>query len=310
MNIFMRTVEAKSFAAAARSLLLDPAAVSRAIKALEGELGVPLFARSTRALRVTPEGDRFYGDCRHILGKIDEAMQQFRAGSASPRGQLKIGMTPGVTRRMLLRAIPAFQRKYPLIDMVLLSVDDTAAIGDGTVDVLLRPRALRQRGRQRLESQGLVARQLVQSRFVACASVAYLDRFGMPRVPSDLLHHACVGFLTLERDVQDEWHFAKSRVRQRIKFTPKLLAHGIEALRESGLAGCGIIRLLACHVDEELRAGQLVPILAEWECIGAPPIMAIYRKTRPSRSHVRVFVRHLADTFRPYDLSTKSAAAA
>src|SRR5437868_15228479 len=99
MNIFVRAVEANSFVGAARSLLIDPTAVSRAIKALETELGVLLFARSTRTLKLTTDGARFYRDCVEVLAKLAQATSQFRADGAAPHGRLKIGMAPGMPQR-------------------------------------------------------------------------------------------------------------------------------------------------------------------------------------------------------------------
>src|SRR5262249_28750696 len=138
MSIFVRVVEINSFAGAARALLIDPAAVSRTIKGLEAQLGVLLFARSTRNLKLTSEGTRFYRDCIEILRKVEEATERFRADREIPHRELKIGMPPGLTRRLLLRAIPSFQQQYPKINMILLSVDEMAGIGDKGVDVLLR----------------------------------------------------------------------------------------------------------------------------------------------------------------------------
>jgi DNA-binding transcriptional LysR family regulator len=109
-----------------------------------------------------------------------------------------------------------------------------------------------------------------------------------------------LALLTLERDVQDEWQFDKSGAREKIKFSPTLIAHG-EELREAGLAGCGIVRLLACHVEDEMRSGALVQVLPDWECLGGLPIVAIYRKTRPTLSPVTAFVGHLAQAFQRYD---------
>jgi LysR family transcriptional regulator, regulator for bpeEF and oprC len=203
--------------------------------------GVLLFARSTRTLKLTAEGARFHRDCVQILKKLEEATQQFRANRAVPHGRLKVGMGLGMSRRLLLHAIPPFQKQYPDIEIILLSIDENAQIGDKGVDVLLRPRSLRQRGGQHPEPQGLVVRKLVQARLVVCASPEYVDRAGAPRVPADLLRHACIAHVTLERDLQDEWSFVKSQVRQKVKFVPKLLLQGVDALREAGVAGCGII---------------------------------------------------------------------
>jgi DNA-binding transcriptional LysR family regulator len=107
---------------------------------------------------------------------------------------------------------------------------------------------------------------------------------------------ACMfGLLTLQRDVHDEWQFAKPGAQEKVKFAAKLTAPGDE-LGEAALAGCGIVRLLACHVDDELPTGAL----RYWECLGDLPIVAIYRKTRPQHSPVNAFVRHLLRAFERY----------
>ena len=79
-------------------------------------------------------------------------------------------MAPGLRRRVLMRAIPAFQQKYPDIELVLLSVDDRAEIGEKNVDVLMRASGVRQHGGIRSEPQGLVVRKLFLSRYVVCAA--------------------------------------------------------------------------------------------------------------------------------------------
>lgn len=306
MTIFVRAVEKNSFVGAARSLLIDPAAVSRAVNSLETDLGVRLFTRSTRAMKLTADGARFHRDCTQILQKFTEATQRFRVDRTAPHGRLTVGMTSGLTRRMMLQALSVFQQQYPQIEIVLLSVDDLAEIGDKGVDVLVRPRGLRQRGGQHSEAQGLVVRKLAQSCFVACASPEYLDRAGAPRTPADLLRHACVALVSVERDVLDEWPFVKSQMRQKIKLVPKLLVQGNDALREAGVAGCGIIRPSTFHVEDELRSRKLVPILPDWECTGSPTLVAVYRKTRPMPAQVSVFVQYLAQAFQRYNLPASS----
>jgi len=299
IEVFVRAVDGGSFVAAARSLLIDPAAVSRTIKGLEESLGVSLFARSTRALKLTTEGTRFYRDGVQMLKKFDETINRFRADTAL-HGQIKVGMGPALARRMLLRAIPPFKNLYPDVRLVLISINDPAQVGDEGIDIFIRPRSQRQRGGEHRQPQGLVVRKLMQSPLVTCASPDYLKRAGTPRAPAELARHACTALLTLERDVQDEWHFTKATKRETIRFAPNLIADG-EALREAALAGCGIVRVLACNVEDELRSGALVHLLPDWECLGALPIVAIYRKSRPTLPRVNAFVRHLAQAFRRYD---------
>lgn len=299
MTVFTRVVEQNSFVGAARSLLIDPTSISRTITALEKDLGVLLFARSTRSVKLTEDGGRFYRDCIPILQKVTEATQAFHA-SGAPFGPLKIGMAPGVRRRLLLRVIPDFQRQFPKVELDLLNVDDRAEIGQKGIDVLIRVRSVRQRGGARPDSQGLVARKLLQPRYVLCASQEYLNRIGPPKIPGDLLRHACMAHVCLEHDFANEWRFAKSNERQKIRFVPRLRIQGIDAVCEAAIAGCGIARMLAVNIEDELRSSLLMPVLSDWECTGAPPILAIYRKTRPAVPQVGAIIRYLADAFRHY----------
>lgn len=299
IEIFVRVADRGSFIAAARSLLIDPAAVSRAISGLEESLGVLLFSRSTRTMKLTPDGMRFYRQASKLLSNFDETVRSFQANTQIKR-QLRIGMGPALSRRMLLRAIPDFQAKHPEIQLVLLSINDRAEIGDEGVDILIRPRSTRQSGVEHRQPQGLIVRRLAQSPTVLCASPGYLKKAGTPRSPSELTEHACLALLTLERDVHDEWQFARGGVREKIRFDSKLTAHGDE-LREAALAGCGIVRLLACHVEDELQSGALSLVLSDWECLGGLPIVAIYRKTKPRLSPTNAFVNHLSRSFRRYE---------
>jgi DNA-binding transcriptional LysR family regulator len=138
------------------------------------------------------------------------------------------------------------------------------------------------------------------SPMVTAASPEYLQRAGMPHVPADFSGHACTALLTLERDVQDEWQFVKQGRREKLKFSAKLIADG-EALREAALAGCGVVRVLAWEIADELQSGALVRLLPDWECIGGLPIVAIYRKTEPTLSRINTLVKHLALEFKPHN---------
>jgi len=302
MKIFVCAVEANSFTGAAQSLLIDPTAVSRAIKALETDLGVLLFVRSTRALNLTPEGASFYRDCVKVLKAFEAATARVRAEQTTLHRQLTIGIAPGLAYRMLLRALPAFRQRFPQINVVLRLITEMAQVGDTGIDVIVRGTVSRKRGALRLAPQGLITRKLVQSRFVVCASPQYLDRAGAPLVPADLLQHSCVVLLTLAGDVRNEWHFVKSQVRQKVQVVPSLRIQGTDPIREAGVAGCGIIRLTADIIEDELRAGTLVPVLPDWDCTGAGPMFAIFRKTRPMPPQITAFVQHLAEAFRRYNV--------
>lgn len=299
IEIFVRVVETGSFVAAARSLLVDPAVVSRAIKSLEDALGILLFTRSTRVLKLTTEGRNFYRDAVAMLKSFEATLDKFQV--ANPlHGELKVGLGPALSRRMLMRAVASFQEAYPQIRLVLVSMNDPAEIGGEAIDVLIRPRSTRQQGSEHRLPQGMVVRKLMQSPIAIYASPSYLKRAGTPRNPTDLADHKCLALLTLEHDVQDEWLFAKSGTREKVKFAPQMIAQG-EELREAALADCGVVRLLTCHVQDETRSGALVRLLPDWECLGGLPIVAIYRKSKPILPRINALVRHLTSVFQSYE---------
>jgi DNA-binding transcriptional LysR family regulator len=213
------------------------------------DTGVPDFER----LRYSNHDDRVVL-CAFDLIELDA--EDLRR---EPWVTRKATMGPALGRRMLLRAIPSFQKQYPDARLVLLGINDPAEVGAEGIDVLIRPRSARRSGTEHRPQQGLVVRKLVESPILICASPDYLKRAGIPRAPADLANHSCLALLTMERDFQDEWQFAKGGRREKIKFAPKVAAYG-EELREAALAGCGIVRLLACHVESELQSGALVQL--------------------------------------------------
>ena len=209
-------------------------------------------------------------------------------------------MGPALSRPVMLRAVSSFQALHPELRLVLISVNDPAQVADEGIDVFVRPRSLRQRGGEHKQQQGLIVRKLFYSPMVTAASPAYLKRAGVPRMPADLAAHACTALLTLERDVQDEWQFVRQTRREKIKFTPRLIADG-EALREAALAGCGVIRVLAWEIADQLRSGALLQLLPDWDCLGGLPVVAIYRKSRATQSRINTLLQHLVREFRPHD---------
>src|SRR5262249_2351801 len=159
---------------------------------------------------------RFYRDCVQILKRFEDATRQFRT-EGSQSGRLKVGLSPSISRRMLLREIPPFAQQFPEIEIIVVNVDEPAEIGEKGVDWLRRGTSRRTRGGSERDPQGVIVHKLFQTPMIACASPKYLDRAGAPHMPSDILQHACVGNMGFERDIENEWTFVKSELRQKVK---------------------------------------------------------------------------------------------
>jgi len=183
MAIFVRVVEDGDFSAAARTLSLTPSTVSKSIARLEDQLGRRLLHRSSRAMRLTPEGQGFLDAAQRVLDAVEEAEA---VGSAVPSGLLRIRSVPTFARYQLAPLMPAFRRLHPQLRIeFLLSNERTPSLDDGA-DVAIASGDL--------PSSSLVARRITSSRWVICASPSYLAEHGTPSSPAELDQHECLNF--------------------------------------------------------------------------------------------------------------------
>ncbi len=295
LSLFTRIVEMGSFSSAAASLDIPRPTATNAIKALETRLGVRLLERTTRQVRPTLDGQAFYDRCVHVLGELDDAEATLRQVASRPRGTLRVDLHGTHATQIVLPRITGFRRQYPDIALVVSSGDRLVDLVREGVDCVIRAGTPR--------DSNLIARPLAQLPQVLCASPDYLVRFGTPRDPDDLAGHQMVKFFSstgtagsypLTLRVADEWRdFA---------LPGWISVNDAENNVVCALQGCGLIQLPRFHVEQELRDGRLVEVLADVESPRLP-LWAMY----PYRTHlsprVRVFVEWVrqlyADKFGP-----------
>ena len=136
MRFFCRVAEARSFAAAAKSLEVVPSAMSKVVAALEHDLGFRLMNRSTRGLSLTDEGAAYYEQCRQILQDIEEAEGVGRTGRASARGTLRIGMHPAM-RYLAMIGMSRFLEDQPGLKVETVTTNAPATIANEGLDLVL-----------------------------------------------------------------------------------------------------------------------------------------------------------------------------
>lgn len=289
IEVFVRVVEAGSFSAAARRLRMTPSAVSKLIARLETRLGARLVSRSTRKLQLTPEGTAFYDSGVRVLADMDKAEREAAAGAA-PRGRLRVNSYVPFGQHRLMELLPRFLERYPEIFVEAVLTDSVVDLLEERADVAIRAGPLR-------ESR-LVARKLGQSRMVVVAAPSYLEAHGTPRTLSDLGRHNMLAF-SFARHI-DGWPFIDTAGAPVI--TPVVgnlaLTDG-EAMRQTTVAGAGIARLARWHVEPDIAAGRLVPLLEDFNPGDEEPTHAVYvgqGKHLPAR--VRAFLDFLAETVR------------
>ena len=289
IEVFVRVVEAGSFSAAARALRMTPSAVSKLIARLEARLGARLISRSTRRLQLTPEGTAFYDSGLRILADLDAAEREAAAGAA-PRGRLRVNSYVPFGQHRLMPLLPRFLERYPEISVEAVLTDSVIDLMEERADVAIRAGPL--------SESRLVARKLGQSRMMVVAAPAYLEARGTPRTLSELTSHNLLAF-GFARHI-DGWPFFDAAGKSVIlPIIGNMSLTDGESMRRTTVAGAGIARLARWHVEPDIDAGLLVPLLEEFNPGDEEPTHAVYvgqGKHLPAR--VRVFLDFLAETVR------------
>ncbi len=289
MEAFVRAADSKSFSEAARRLRSSKSLVSRQVAALEAELGVRLFHRTTRSLTLTEEGRGYHAQITRILAEIDEANMSVSQTQAAPRGKLKLSAPMSFGILHLAPALPDFFARCPDVQIDLSLNDRYVDVVDEGFDLAIRI--------GRLADSSLVARKLATLRMILCASTEYLDRHGAPRMPDDLRHHQCLCYST--NALAPEWRFvAPDGTPLNVQIDGRLHANNGDVLRVAALRGQGIVYLPSFIVGADLQAGTLVSLLADYIPADAG-IHAVYPHSRHLSAKVRAFIDFLAERFGP-----------
>ncbi|WP_417532992.1 LysR family transcriptional regulator [Marinobacterium stanieri] len=291
LRIFIETARQGSLSGAARQMDLSPAVASAAIKRLEAEIGVPLFIRSTRHLRMTHQGETFLGHCQQALQLLEDGCQAIQTGQTVIQDVLQLSMPSDVGRNLLLDWLDEFLGQHPRIDLRIQLSDRLANVYRQPVDIALRYG-------EPPDSSLIAVPLLPDNRRVLCASPEYVQAFGVPLNPYELEQHNCLCFM-LGEDVHGRWHFWQGGQEVSVKVRGDRVADDGEAVKRWALAGKGIAYKSRLDVIEELRDGRLVPLCEDWETERTPfnLICADRRQFSPAVQALREFLLSRLDQY-------------
>lgn len=266
IEVFARVVELGGFSAAARAFRMTPSAVSKLVARLEARLGVRLVNRSTRKLQLTAEGAAFYERGVRILSDMDAAEQEASAGAA-PRGRLRINTNVAFGYGFLLPLMPGFLEAHPGVTVDITLTDTVVDLLEERADIAIRVGPLR--------DSSMMTRKLGESRNVVVASPDYLKKHGVPCTLDELMQHNRLGFSFTR--IYEGWPFMNAS-GEIVRVPPAgntLISDG-DAMRHLALAGLGVGRLSAFHVNADIADGKLVVILEDLNPGDISPITAIF----------------------------------
>ncbi len=289
MSVFVRVVDGGSFSAAARMLATTPSAVNKQISRLEERLGVQLVQRSTRGLRLTEAGQTYYDAASRILLDMAATERLVARTHEKPQSAFRISSTVALARRIIVPALPEFLAANPNARVELLTTNTIVDLLEANVDVAVRA--------TQLEASSLVARKLTSDVRIVAAAPAYLERYGTPRVPQDLVNHNCLRLATTPG--MSEWPFMGPTGPFTVAVSGNLVSDASDAILQAALAGVGVIRLSMFMLGPKVASGELVPILSDALLQADTGLYVVYVRSRflspLIRSFIDIVARRLGD---------------
>lgn len=291
LRVFARVAALGSFTRAAEQLGLPKARVSAAVQQLEEQLGTRLLHRTTRRVRLTPDGEQCLARAEGLLAEAEELQAQFRDGPSALQGRLRIDLSIHMARSVVLPRLPEFLEAHPLLQMELSATDRRVDLVRDGFDCVVRI--------GHLADSGLVARPLGQLRQINCASPAYLRRHGVPRTLDDLAQHRLVHYAgSLDAPSPGFEHVDAAGCTRFLPMQGAVTVNNTDAYQAACLAGLGLIQLPVFGVAGRLAEGALVEVLPEH--VPAPlPITLLVAHRRHLAKRVQVLMDWLAEVITP-----------
>jgi len=286
---FARAGSLGSFTAAARMLSVSPSAVSKSIKRLEQNLGVSLFTRTTRSLKLTPEGRDLHERALRLLHEAEEIEQAAKSARSEPSGRLRIAAPLPIGIHLLAPALATFREKYPQVTVDLRLSDHFVDIIDEGIDVAVRIGDL--------PDSRLLSRSLAPHQLCCYASPTYLERRGVPDHPDELAGHETVALRYQSSGQISRWPFQLGERSIEIVPTAGIIVDASDALVAALVAGGGIGLTASFIAAPHVASGTLVPVLASY-AVERHNITALWPESRRANPAVRAFLALLQDLFR------------
>jgi DNA-binding transcriptional LysR family regulator len=286
MRIFTRIVERRSFTLAAEDLQLPRATVTNAIKRLETRLATRLLERTTRVVAPTLDGQAYYERCVRLLADLAEMESVF--SRTEPSGLLRVNLQPSLAKHVLAPALPGFLARYPGIVLQIGEGDRLVDLVREGIDCVLRA--------GKLQDSSMVAQQVARLEQLTCASPAYLARHGRPADLDALERHHAVHFISSGTGRPYPLEFTVGEEVRQVLLPASVSVSGADMYAATAVAGLGIVQVPRYRIEQELRSGQLEPILAALPP-PALPVSVLYPQSRQLSPRVRVFVDWIKAVF-------------
>ena len=285
LEIFVAIVEANSISRAADNLDMPKSRVSRHLKELEEELGERLLERTTRSIRLTEAGDRFYQGSLQMLDNMEALRNEVVSDRSKIDGRLTVFSPAEFMSQLLEDHLGEFSRRYPALEIEFLSGAARPDLLHDRLDVIIHPDAP--------EDSSFVAQQLCRGRTDFFASPTYLAQHGQPQHPSELYHHSCIAELNQSRQPRP-WLYWEQRKTRELRIQPRYRSDSVATACSLAKQGLGVVMLPVFIGEASVAQGRLVQLFdGKYEVTHG--IFAIYSSRRLKPRKLEVFLDFLKE---------------
>lgn len=285
LDAVLAVARLRNFRAAGLEIGVSRSAVSHAVAALEQELGVRLFHRTTRSVSLTEAGEDFVGDLAPAMATIRTAIERAGAYQEKPTGRLRINSSVGAARRMLDPIVIEYLIRHPAMTVEIVTDDRKLDIVRDGFDAGVRLLGSVPQDMLAVPFGGDVS-------YAVVGSPAYFAERERPDVPADLTRHRCIRSSTAGRTTA-EWRFSRGNERIALEAAGPLILDEPTLMLEAARAGVGLAFLSEWNVERDLASGSLIRVLEDWT--PPSPGLALYY---PGRRHLPAGLRALVDLIR------------
>ncbi len=285
IEVFLTIVREGSLRAAARSLGIGAPAVSHQLKALEKRIGVDLLVRTTRSIELTEAGRTLLAGAAPAFKEIAEAIEGTRVIGKATTGTLRLTLPRSAYKMLIAPLLEEFQARYPEVCLDI-------SVNEGLVDIVKEGFHAGFRLGDRLTTDMVAVR--LTGPLTPCYSAAphYLDRFGRPRHPRDLLNHKCVRYKFVSANRIWDWQFVEDGQVKVVDPPTRLVFDSMQSVMQAVRDGHGIGWSLRAVIEDDLARGALETLLDPY-IVTLPPYYLYYPEQNRRLELLRLFIDFL-----------------
>lgn len=286
LQVVSKVAELRSITAAATQLDMRTATASAAVKRVENALGIELFIRTTRHLRLSSAGERYIPQCEQALLMLKDAKQNIKNEQDIVDGELRIAVSSDLGRNVVLPWLDAFMAEHEKLKLRVSISDSNIDFYRDSVDIALRygsPNDTNLYGFKICDVPGLL-----------CATPEYLQAHGHPQHPDELVKHNGL-FYQMHDVVHDVWQFSQGEQMFKVKMSSNRVANDADLVRRWCVGGHGLAVKSCLDMAEDLLADRLVTVMPDYEARASELWLVC-----PSRQSITPAMRLLRDAFREH----------